>query len=145
MAYVPKDAEWFLANLVLEIRVAGSRRNIIHINYVIIHAQSPAAAYARAMRIGKRSETSYENPYGMKVTTRFRGLQNLDVIYDPLDDGCEIMYFERLGISEKGIRKLVRPKHELEVFMPVRKRVGRPDFSSREVMDEMAKRLKDKQ
>ena len=67
------------------------------------------------------------------------------MIYDPLDDGCEIMYFERLGISEKGIRKLVRPKHELEVFMPVRKRVGRPDFSSREVMDEMAKRLKDKQ
>jgi len=60
MAHVPKDAEWFLADLVQETRVAGSKRNIVHINYVIIHARSPQAAYARAMSIGKRSEPSYE-------------------------------------------------------------------------------------
>ena len=36
------------------------------------------------MSIGKRSAMSYENPHGKKVTIRFRGLGNLDVIYDPL-------------------------------------------------------------
>ena len=142
MAHVPKDAEWFLAALVEEIRVAGSRRNIVHINYVIIRARSPEAAYARAMNIGKRSAMSYENLHGQKVTIRFRGLGNLDVIYDPLGDECEIMYREKLGVTEKGIRRMLRPKRQLEVFMPIRERPGRPDFSSQEVMNEVAKRLK---
>jgi hypothetical protein len=144
MAHVPEGAEWFLADLVQEIRVAGSKRNIVHINYVIIHARSPEAAYARAMSIGKRSEMSYENLHGKKVTIRFRGLGNLDMIYDPLGDECEIMYREKLGVTEKGIRKMVRPKRKLEVFMPIRERPGRSDFSSQEVMNELAKRSKGK-
>jgi hypothetical protein len=48
MAYVPKNAEWFLAEIVQEIRVADRKRNIIHMNFVIIHAPSPEAAYVRA-------------------------------------------------------------------------------------------------
>jgi hypothetical protein len=143
MAYVPKDAKWFLADMVEEIRVAGSKRNIVHINHVIIHAHSPEAAYARAMKIGKRS-ISYKNLHGKKVTIRFRGLGNLDVIHDPLGDECEIMYREMLGVTEKKIRKMIRPKHKLEVFMPIRGRPGRPDFSSQEIMNEVATRLKAK-
>ena len=142
MAHVPEDAEWFLADIVQEIRVAGSRRNIVHINYVIIHARSPKDAYKRAMSIGKRSAMTYVNSHGKKVTIRFRGLGNLDVIYDDLGDECEIMFRERLGVSEKGIKKMIRSKQELEVFMPIRERPGRPDFSSQEVLNELAKRLK---
>lgn len=74
-----------------------------------------------------------------RVSIRFRGLRNLDVIYGALEHGCEIMYQEKLGVSEKGLRKLVRSKSELEVFMPVR---GRPDFSSKEIMDAVAERLR---
>lgn len=123
MAYVPKDAEWFLAEIVLEIRVAGCTRNIVHQNFVIIHARSPEAAYIRACGLGKSGNTSYINEKGKRVTIRFRGLRNLDVIYDSLEDGCEIMYTERLGVTEKGITKLVRAKRDLEVFLPIR---GRP-------------------
>ena len=141
MAFVPKDAEWFLADLVQEIRVAGSKRNIVHINYVIIRATSPQAAFARATALGKRSEISYTNEMGKKVTIRFRGLRNLDVIYDPLEDGCEIMFEEKMGVSEKGIRKLVRAKSELEVFRPIRARRGRPNYSSKEIMDMVTKTL----
>jgi hypothetical protein len=141
MAYVPKNAEWFLADLVLEIRVEGSRRNVVHINHVIIHARSPEDAYSRAMRLGKRDAISYQNPHGKKVTIRFRGLGNLDVIYDPLGDECEIMFEEKLGVSEKGIRKLIVPKRELEVFMPIRGRRRRPDYSSRDILDMLNKRL----
>ena len=144
MAHVPKDAEWFLADLVQEIRVAGTKQNIVHINYVIIHARSPQAAYARAMTIGKKSAMSYKNLHGKMVTIRFRGLGNLDVIYEPLGDGCEIMCREKLGVTEGGIKKMVSPKRKLEVFMPIRGRPGRPDFSSQEVMNELAKRLKGK-
>ncbi len=141
MAHVPDDAEWFLAEIVEEIRVAGSKRNIVHMNFVIVHAPSPEAAYVRAVKIGKEGDTSYMNERGKQVTIRFRGLRNLDVIYDPLEDGCEIMYMEKLGVTEKGIRKLVRTKRELEVFLPIRGRPGRPNFSSKEIMDEVKKRL----
>ena len=141
MAYVPEDAEWFLAELVEEIRVAGSKRNIVHINYVIIHSTSPQAAFARAMALGKQGSVSYLNERGKKVTTRFRGLRNLDVIYDPLEDGCEIMFEEKLGVSEKGMKKLLRAKNQLEVFRPIRQRRGRPNYSSMEVMNEVRKRL----
>jgi Domain of unknown function (DUF4288) len=141
MAYVPKDAEWFLAELVEEIRVAGSKRNIVHINYIIIHARSPRAAFANAMALGKRANISYLNEMGKKVTKRFRGLRNLDVIYDPLEDGCEIMFEEKLGVSEKGMKKLLRAKNQLEVFQPIRQRRGRSNYSSMEVMNEVRKRL----
>jgi hypothetical protein len=144
MAYVPRDAEWFLADVVLEIRVAGSRRNVVHVNTVIIHASSPEEAYQRAIALGRRRAISYQNPRGQKVTTRFRGLANLDVIHDPLGDECEIMYLEKLGVSEKGIRRLIRSKRKLEVFMPVpvRGRRGRPDYSSGEVMRDVVKLLR---
>ena len=144
MAYVPNDAEWFLADMVVEFRVAGSKRNIVHINHTIIHARSPKDAYVRAMEIGKRGTMSYLNPQGRRVTRRFRGLANLDVIYDPLEDECEIMYREKMGMSEKGVRKLLRRKGDLEVFQPVGESQGRPDFSSKEIMDMVEKRLRKK-
>lgn len=142
MAYVPKDAEWFLADLVQEIRVEGCKRNVVHINSVIIRAKSPEAAYVRAIAIGKSGAISYINPQGKRVSIRFRGLENLDVIHDPLGDECEIMFREKLGVSEKGIRKLLRAKRELEVFQPIRGRRGRPDYSSKEIMDMVANELK---
>lgn len=141
MAFVPKDAEWFLASMVQEIRVAGSKRNIVHINYVIIRAASPQAAFARATTLGKQSSISYINETGKKVSIRFRGLRNLDVIYDPLEDGCEITFEEKLGVTEKGIKKLVRAKSELEIFRPIRARRGRPNYSSKEITDAVTKAL----
>jgi hypothetical protein len=144
MAYVPDDAEWFLAEIVQEIQVAGCKRNIVHINFVIVHAPSPEAAYLCAMKMGKEGDISYVNERGKQVTIRFRGLRDLDVIYDPLEHGCEIMFTEKLGVSAKGIQRLVRSKSELEVFMPIRRRPGRPNYSSKEVMDEVNKRLEGK-
>jgi len=141
MAYVPSDAEWFLAQMVLEIKVAGSKRNVVHVNFVLIRARSPAAAFKRATSIGKRENTSYVNEVGKRVTIRFRGLRDLDVIYDPLEDGCEVMFTEKLGVTEKGIRRLLRRKRDLEVFLPVRNRPGRPDFSSKEIMDQVKREL----
>ncbi len=141
MAHVPSDVEWFLAQLVMEIRVAGSKRNIVHVNCVLIHAGSPEAAFKRATMIGKRGNSSYINELGKRVTIRFRGLRDLDAIDEPLEDGCEVMFTERLGVTEKGIRQLIRPKRDLEAFLPVRERPGRPNFSSKEIMDQAKREL----
>jgi Domain of unknown function (DUF4288) len=144
MAYIPKDAKWFLAYLVEEIRVQDSKRNIVHINYVIIRANSPEEAYLRAMALGKAGNMTYLNPMRKKVTIRFRGLRNLDVIHDPLGDECEILFTEKLGVSEENLKKMLRRKRDLEVFQPIRGRSGRPDYSSKEIMDEFEKRLQKK-
>jgi hypothetical protein len=141
MAYVPHDAHWFLANLVEEIRVEGTKRSVVHVNYVLIEASSPEDAYNRAIEMGKRANQSYLNPRGKKVTVRFRGLNNLDVIYDPLEHGCEIMFREKLGQSESAIRKLLATKPKLEVFRPIRNRPGRPDYASKSIMDEANRAL----
>ena len=143
MAYVPKDAAWFLAELVEEFRVSGCRRNVVHINYVLVGARTPDEAYRKAICLGKSSDNTWENPEGKIVTHRFLGLRDLDVIHDPLEDGCEIMYVERLGVSKVGLRKLVRKKGQLEAFLPVPERPrGRPDYSSKEIMDMVAERMK---
>ena len=54
------------------------------------------------------------------------------------------MFIEKLGVTEKGIKKLVRPKRNLEVFLPIRDRPGRPNYSSKEIMDMVNKRLERK-
>ncbi len=143
MAYVPADARWFLAQLVMEIRVAGCKRNIVHVNYVLIGARNPEDAYAKAMHLGKQSRLEpYLNPKGQRVTNRFLGLRQLDVIHDDLEHGCEIMYREMLRVSPKGLRRLVRKKSELEAFMPISNgRPGRPDYASKEIMDKVHEAL----
>lgn len=140
MAYIPEDVDWFLADLVVEIRVAGCRRNVVHINSVLVRARTPAAAYRAALKLGRRANNSYLNPAGKKVTHRFLGLRHLDAIFEPLEHGCEITFFEHLGVSPAGLRKLVRKKAQLEAFRPIRSRPGRPDYSSKRVLDMVAQR-----
>ena len=48
---------------------------------------------------------------------------------------------EKLGVSEKRIKKLLRAKRQLEAVRPIRTRRGRPNYSSKEVMDEVKKTL----
>jgi hypothetical protein len=142
MAYIPKDAEWFLAQLVEEFRVEGHRRNVVHVNYILIKARTPREAYRKAMRLGKGGNSRWRNPKGELVIHRFLGLRELDVIHDPLEHGCEIMFDERLGMTDANTRKLVRKKLDLEAFLPIRSRPTRPDYSSKKIMDKVTEELK---
>lgn len=142
MAYVPRDAEWFLAQLVEKLQIQGRKRNAVHINYVLIRASTPSEAYQKAIELGRRANGTWKNPDGRRVQRRFVGLRDLDVICEPLEQGCEIMSVERLGLSRTGLRKLVRKKSELEVFLPIRPRRGRPDYSSKEILEMAAKEIK---
>ncbi len=144
MAYIPDNAKWFLAELVHEIQVQGSKRNVVHINYTLIEAATPEMAYRRATELGKFENSKYKNEEGKDVISRFIGLRSLDVIHDSLEHGCEIMFVEKLGVTPKGLTKLVRKKNQLEAFLPIRKRPGRPGYASGEIMIEAKERLKKK-
>ncbi len=136
MVYVPRNSEWYVAEIIEEIRVEGDDRNVVHKNLVVIKAGSPDMAYLRALELGRESESSYQNPEGQTVKSQFRGLGYLDVVHGDLEDGTELLYISKVAVAEEEILKWVRPKEELELFNDAPEVVDQPDFSSKEVRDQ---------
>lgn len=136
MAWIPDDAEWYLADIVLRIRVQGEARIVVHINTMLIHASSPDEAYAKAMALGDAENMSYLNTAGRRVTFKFVGLRSLSVVYEKLEDGAELVYTQRIVRSVGASRRLVRKRAELGVFQPIRRNPG-PDYTSAQVVREI--------
>ncbi len=139
MGFIPKDAKWYIAQIVEEIRVQGERRNVVHTNEVLIRADSPEEAYRKALTLGRQGNTRYKNPEGKAVTIRFRGLRDLNVIHDELEHGCEIGFTRDTAVTEKRIRNWISQKKSLGVSAPIRPFEG-PDYASAEVIEEVYKR-----
>ncbi|MGH9767019.1 MAG: DUF4288 domain-containing protein [Blastocatellia bacterium] len=143
MAYIPKDAKWYLAWIVQEITVEGDPRNIIHINEILIRADSPDDAYVRALELGKQAEMTYENPDGQRVVSAFLGLQDLQVIHDELEHGAELSYREKIDVSDEEIERMISAKDELGVFLLIESS-EHPNYMPNEIWEdlqrEMAKR-----
>jgi hypothetical protein len=140
MAYIPTDAHWYIAEIVEQITVEDDPRNVVHKNLVLIRADSPETAYEKALSFGRNSEIHYGNPDGKQVHIIFRGLSDLNVIHDELEDGAELIYEERIGLTDESIEGLISPKERLGVFRPPEHTKG-PDYSSKEILDEARKLL----
>jgi len=69
MAYIPPDAEWYLAHIVETITVEGNPRYAVHTNMVLVRADSPDEAFAKAEELGRAGEIAYENPAGKRLPT----------------------------------------------------------------------------
>jgi hypothetical protein len=140
MAFIPKGARWYLAELVIEYTVDGDPRNVVHVNMHLVEADSPEHAYEKAMALGRASEQGYANSAGREVRVVFRGLQNLDVIHDPLEDGAELAYTEKVAVPEAELRGLLRIKKDLGVFVDVRYKHDVPNYMPESVMQALEDR-----
>jgi hypothetical protein len=138
MGYIPEDAKWYLAEIVEKITVEGDPRNVVHTNLVLVRADSPEEACQKATELGTAGETSFENPDGRRVTFRFRGLRDLNVIYDDLEHGAELSFSETIDMNDSAIAEWVTPKERLGVFRPITRSAG-PDYSSRDVLEKLSK------
>lgn len=87
MGFIPKDAHWYLADVVMEHRIEGDAQNVVHVNTHLVEAGSPDEAYVKALALGRGGEHDYENTDGRQVRVLFRGLRELNVIHEPLEDG----------------------------------------------------------
>jgi len=94
MAYIPQNAEWYIAEIVEEVTVEGDPRNVVHRDLVLIQARSPEEAYDRTIEVGKQGESAYQNPAGKHVAIKFRGSCELSVVHDDLEHGAELRYRE---------------------------------------------------
>lgn len=138
MASRPENAQWYLADIVIEHRITNEPHNVIHINTMLIQASSPENAYACAQTLGHELEQTYENTDGERVTVIFRGLQNLLVIYDDVEHGAELAYSEKIGLSEADIQAMLAPKSELAVFQPwTPPSRAKPNYMPKSVMDRL--------
>src|SRR5262250_878679 len=106
MGHVSAGAKWYITELVEEITVEGDPRNVVHRNFILIRADSPEEAYQKAFKFGEQGETSYDNPQGHRVEIKFRGIADLDVIHDELEDGAELMFCSQVGLTEEELQQL---------------------------------------
>lgn len=134
MDVIPESVRWYLADIVLEHRIDGDPRNVVHVNTYLVKAESPDEAYEKAIDLGRGSELDYLNTDSKMVRVVFRGLRGLDVIDDPLEDGAEIAYSESVGVSEAELGRWLTPRESLGVFAPRRPKTDGPNYMPESVM-----------
>lgn len=101
--FIPKGTEWFIAEIVVESNFPDQSANLVQINMILIRANAPEVAYQKAIVHGESENRVFMNTDGVEVRVRFRGLRGLYVVYEPLEDGAELLYDERNGLSEEAI------------------------------------------
>jgi hypothetical protein len=139
LAFIPADARWYLAWIVLEHIVEGDSRNVVHINMHLIESRSPEEAHKKATALGRASQRSYSNTDGREVRVVFRGLRDLNVVHEEFQDGAELSYTEAVAVPEKQLRGLVTPKRKLSVFRPIESK-REPNYFPESVMQELEKK-----
>ena len=128
MGFIPKDARWYLADVILEHIVEDDPRNVVHINMHLIEAESPEQAHEKAVTLGSHSEYEFANTDGKQVRVVFRGLRDLNVIHDTLEDGAELIYQEKVGVAEEQLRGWITSKEQLGVFAPIEPNSTGPNY-----------------
>lgn len=137
MGFIPSDACWYLADVVLEIIIEGDPRNVVQTNIHLIEAKSPEQAYEKAVALGQEAEIEYANTDGKRVRIVFRGIRDLNVIHDQLMDGAELTYEESFGVSEEQLQQWITPKQQLGVFAAMEDKSAGPNYLSASIMEEL--------
>ena len=136
MAYNSGRARWYLAEIVTETRMTGEHENIVHNNLILIRASSSEESYEKTMARGHEMEDTYQSPEGETVTVLFRGISDINLIQDELEDGAEIAYEEIPDMSEEEIQEMLQSKENLGVFQPEEPDTHETEYTSKDIVDE---------
>lgn len=110
------QSEWYLAQFIIEFLVEGDTENVVHVNSVLVRAESPEACYSKALHHGLGGNSQYFNPNGRRVTSRFRGFYDIRRISRQLEDGTAWACCRTETISEEQIQSAICPKESLSAF-----------------------------
>ena len=113
------DKKWYLAELLEEYHAANDDTELLHVNWILVNAGDAEEAYTKALKFGNKLNQEYYNTEGVLITVTFRGLHNLNEIYEEFADGSEIAYTRYEDISRADIERMVKPKEQLSVFLPL--------------------------
>ena len=113
--WIPKDMEWFLADLIQQFTFVDGSHSI-YVNTILVKAASVQQAYEKALGFGEAYNYTFTNTDQEEVKVSFRGLRNLYLIYDKLEDGAELIYEEYEEVTEEEISAMMTPKEKLAAF-----------------------------
>jgi hypothetical protein len=129
-------SKWYLASIVLEHRIEGDKRRVLHVNTCLIRASSAESAYEKSITFGRSQQFRYQNTKDKTVTVRFRGIQDIKFIDDRLEHGTELFYVEKVTSSESRIRLMLCEKSKLSVFKKRMKPTkSAPNYMPKDIYD----------
>jgi hypothetical protein len=120
MSYIPEGSSWYLALMIFSTEIKETQSLELEVSFTLVFAANPEAAYDAAMKIGQERELSYTNTDNHIVDFKYHGLQDLNVILDPLEHGAELAFEVVPEIKPEDISKRVSRKEELGAFHPTR-------------------------
>ena len=114
---VYKSAKWYIAHEILYFESKSDKaraKRTVWENLILIRADSPEEAYEKALQKGQSNE------HAVKIGStdgycKFKGLRDLVLIYDQLEDGAELEWRE-LEMTPAVLDRFVRPKGKLHAF-----------------------------
>jgi len=102
-------ARWHTAVLVLECTVDGEATQV-ELQFRLVEAPNHAAAYERALELGRQASHAYQNSDNEEVRWTFRGLA--EVLDGAPCHGAEV-YSTR---SRRPVAELVKPREKLTSY-----------------------------
>lgn len=110
--------KWYISHEILSFESSKQNEAVdcltIWENLILIKANDPEEAYQKAVEHGRLQEESVEID-GTDGYCRFLGLKNLFLIYDQLQDGTELEWYQR-EVSVSQIGNLIKSKERLHAF-----------------------------
>jgi hypothetical protein len=89
-------------------------------NTIILKAKDREVAFQKATFLAKKSATGkwelLGDPPGRPGRWILEGLTSLLPIYEPLEDGAEVLWSESKGKTLGTVRRRIKPKRRLEAF-----------------------------
>ena len=85
-------------------------------NLILINAQSPEAAYQKALKHGFDGEGEVTID-GRKGSSKFKGLKTLVAVYEDIEDGAEIEWQDYV-VEKDELESLVKQKEDLPALQP---------------------------
>ena len=86
-------------------------------NAILVRARTPEEAYRRALGIATaNADCPWTNHRGVSGKLVFEGFTNLVPLYDALEDGAELAWWDFSNVAVSTVKRMVKPKHRLEVF-----------------------------
>jgi len=123
--HVRKIREWYIAHEILYFEPSRQKNKkkanwTVWENLILIRAKSPGEAYRKAMDLGRLNEHAVKID-GEDGYCRFRGLRELTLVYDELEDGAELEWRE-FQMEPTKLNQMVIPKAKMQAFKVAPKR-----------------------
>jgi hypothetical protein len=113
---------WYVAHELLyfvrkkEKNRAKNQKVVVWENLVLINARSAEQAYRKAMKHGRLSEENVRIN-GDEGYCKFKGLRDLVLIYNELEDGTELEWHD-MRLSAAELDRITKPKSQMQAFNP---------------------------